>query len=169
MQVWSLGWEDPLEQEMATDSSVLAWRIPWAEGPGRLQSMGLQRIRHDLVTKQQLWKWYERNMEEHTRVPSLGIRKGFLEEGWGSQRLEGWEGADQAEQEFLVLSPGPVFSRQGHAALSAFRGYPAESPLAPSSQSKLYFNFFPEQKIHFVLAGWCVTVLTTSRIHVKYT
>ena len=43
----SLGQEDPLEEGMATHSSVLAWRIPWAEEPGRLQSMGLQRVRHD--------------------------------------------------------------------------------------------------------------------------
>ena len=43
--VRSLGWEDPLEQEMATHSSVLAWKIPWTEEPGRLQSVGLQRVR----------------------------------------------------------------------------------------------------------------------------
>ena len=43
----SLGQEDPLEKEMATHSSILAWRIPWTEEPGRLQSMGWQTIRHD--------------------------------------------------------------------------------------------------------------------------
>ena len=43
-RVRSLGWEDPLEKEMATHSSTLAWRIPWREEPGRLQSMGLQRV-----------------------------------------------------------------------------------------------------------------------------
>ena len=48
--VWSLGWEDPLEKEMATHSDILAWRIPWREKPGRLQSIGLQRVRHDWVT-----------------------------------------------------------------------------------------------------------------------
>ena len=48
--VWSLGQEDPLEKEMATHSSVLAWRISWTEKPGRLQSMGSQRVRHDWVT-----------------------------------------------------------------------------------------------------------------------
>ena len=42
--VQSLGWEDPLEKGMATRSSILAWRIPWAEEPDGLQSMGLQRI-----------------------------------------------------------------------------------------------------------------------------
>ena len=45
--VQSPGWEDPLEKEMATHSSTLAWKIPWMEEPGRLQSMGLQRVRHD--------------------------------------------------------------------------------------------------------------------------
>ena len=45
--VQSLGQEDPLEKEMATHSSTLAWRIPWREEPGRLQSMGSQRVGHD--------------------------------------------------------------------------------------------------------------------------
>ena len=46
-QVRSLGWEDPLEEGMATHSSILAWRIPWTEEPGRLQSIGSQRVDHD--------------------------------------------------------------------------------------------------------------------------
>ena len=45
--VQSLGWEDPLKKEMVTHSSILAWRIPWTEEPGGLQSMGSQRVRHD--------------------------------------------------------------------------------------------------------------------------
>ena len=45
--VRSLGWEDPLEKEMATHSSTLAWKIPWTEEPGRLQPMGSLRVRHD--------------------------------------------------------------------------------------------------------------------------
>ena len=47
MQVQSLGQEDPLEAEMTAHSSILAWRIPWMEEPGGLQSMGPQRVRHD--------------------------------------------------------------------------------------------------------------------------
>ena len=46
-QVQSLGQEDPLEKEMSTHSSTLAWKIPWTEEPGRLQSMGSQRVRQD--------------------------------------------------------------------------------------------------------------------------
>ena len=49
-QVRSLGQEDPLEKGIATYSSILAWRIPWTEEPGGLQSMGLQRVRHGLAT-----------------------------------------------------------------------------------------------------------------------
>ena len=51
--VGSLDWEDPLEKEMVTHSSILAWEIPWTEEPGRLQFMGSQKSGHDLVTKQQ--------------------------------------------------------------------------------------------------------------------
>ena len=50
-QVRSLGWEDPLEKEMANHSIILAWKIPWTEEPGGLQSMGLQRVGHDSGTK----------------------------------------------------------------------------------------------------------------------
>ena len=57
MWVPSLGWEDPLEEEMATHSSILSWKIPWAEEPGGLQSMGLQRIEHD---------WAEQSLPEGT-------------------------------------------------------------------------------------------------------
>ena len=56
MWVWSLGREDPLEKEMEAHSSILAWRIPWTEEPGGLQSTGSQRIGHDLGTQQQQQK-----------------------------------------------------------------------------------------------------------------
>ena len=51
--VGSLGREDPLEKDLATCASILAWRIPWREEPDGLQSIGTQRVRHDLATKQQ--------------------------------------------------------------------------------------------------------------------
>ena len=53
-RVRSLGGKDPLEKEMATHSSILAWKIPWTEEAGRLQSMGSQRVRHDRVSMQAL-------------------------------------------------------------------------------------------------------------------
>ena len=59
MWVQFLGQEDILEKEMAIHSSILAWKIPWAEEPGRLQSMGSQKVRHYLETTQQ-----QHNMKE---------------------------------------------------------------------------------------------------------
>ena len=46
-QVQSLGWKDPLEEEMATHPTILTWRIPWTEEPGGIESVGLQRVGHD--------------------------------------------------------------------------------------------------------------------------
>ena len=51
MRVRSLDWDDPVKKEMATHCSILAWEIPWPEEPGGLQSMGLQRVGHDLATE----------------------------------------------------------------------------------------------------------------------
>ena len=65
-QIRSLGQEDPLEKEMETHSSTLVWRIPWTEEPGRVQSMGLQRVGHNnnntgkmlfKITFRVIWKW----------------------------------------------------------------------------------------------------------------
>ena len=61
-RVRSLGREDPLGKEMATHSSTLAWRIPWREAPGRLQSMRSQRVEHEWVTSLSLTHWY---LEKH--------------------------------------------------------------------------------------------------------
>ena len=67
MQVQSLSQEDPLKEEMAIHSSILAWRIPWTEEPGGLQSRGSQRVRHDLATKR------------HTLNPVIGKHLGVFE------------------------------------------------------------------------------------------
>ena len=64
MQVPSLGREDSLEKEMASHSSILAWKIPWTEKPGRLQSIVWQRVGHNLVTKQ-----YNTRKHPHKRQP----------------------------------------------------------------------------------------------------
>ena len=57
-EIWvqSLGQEDPLEKEMATHSNTLAWKIPWTEEPGRLQSMGSQKVGHDGATSLENWE-----------------------------------------------------------------------------------------------------------------
>ena len=56
MKVQSLGWEDPLEKEMVTHSSILAWEIPWTEEPGGLLSVGSHKVRKNLATKQQFYQ-----------------------------------------------------------------------------------------------------------------
>ena len=79
-QVLSLGWEDPLEKEMATHSSTLAWKIPWMEESGGLQSMGLQRVGHDWATSLSLWHCYEDEVHpirHATQANKRGIYKGL--------------------------------------------------------------------------------------------
>ena len=72
--VWSLGWEDPLEKGMATHSSILAWRIPWTEEPGRLQSMGSQRVGYDWATNISHF-WARHGTGHFTSVISLDSHK----------------------------------------------------------------------------------------------
>ena len=74
MQVRSLGQEDPLEEEMATHSSILAWRILWTEEPDGLQSMGSQRVENDLVTKHTCW-YIEIQLVSHTAVTTSNVGK----------------------------------------------------------------------------------------------
>ena len=72
--VRSLGWEDPLEKKMAAHSSTFAWKIPWTEEPGRLQSVGLQRVGHDWKTWTSLVAQTVKRLStmQETWVPSLG-------------------------------------------------------------------------------------------------
>ena len=65
-EIWvqSLGWEDPPEKEMATHSNIPAWKIPWTEEPGGLQSMGLQRVRHNCTTKTHIYLSKEKSVAE---------------------------------------------------------------------------------------------------------
>ena len=69
-QAGSLGREDPLEKEMPTHSSTLAWKIPWMEEPGGLQSMGSQRVGHDSMTSLSLTLWLkmEKEMVTHSCI-----------------------------------------------------------------------------------------------------
>ena len=73
MWVQSLGLEDPLEKEMPTHCSILAWRIPLTEEPGGLQCMGSQRVGHDLVTEQQ-----QHLYSEHSTLEALNKMQLFL-------------------------------------------------------------------------------------------
>ena len=99
-QVWSLGGEDPLEKEMAIHSSILAWRIPWTEKPGGLQSLGSQRIRHDYGTntftfwpnQSHCWWGLELKQQKQKNWQSLGPLKRMMgqddHEIWGMETGE---------------------------------------------------------------------------------
>ena len=76
LQIQFLGSEDPLEKGMAIHSSILAWRIPWTEDPGRLQSMGLQRVRHDWERME--WNGPKKNCKNPKQLPSPGLIHGFM-------------------------------------------------------------------------------------------
>ena len=75
-EIWvqSLGWEDPPEKEMATHSNIPAWKIPWTEEPDSLQSMGLQRVRHNCATKTHTNLSKEKSVEEMEGIREIRVR-----------------------------------------------------------------------------------------------
>ena len=92
--VWSLGWEDPQEKEMAIHSSTIVWKISWTEEPGRLQSMGSQRVGHDWAISLSLFTFHfhtlEKEMATHSsvlawRIPGTGEPGGLP--SMGSHRV----------------------------------------------------------------------------------
>ena len=95
--VRSLGQEDPLEKEMATHSSTLAWKISWMKEPGRLQSMGSQKFGHDWVTLLSLffdWWWLQATFWHNQKEEKGNIKRGSQEEGghlWGQPAPMSWE------------------------------------------------------------------------------
>ena len=91
--VWSLGQEAPLEKEMATHSSIFAWELQWTEEPGGLQPMGLQRVGHNLATKQQLYLF--------TKFLSAFPHKLFL--------IAEYYSAVEAQGEFFPLSLNSIY------------------------------------------------------------
>ena len=119
--VWPLGRKDPLEKEMVTHSSILAWRIPWTEKPGKLQSTGSQRFRHDWATSLSLsvahtvnnlpplweiWVWslgWEDPLEKEMTIP---LQYSCLENSHGQRNLVGYclcghKGLDMIEWQIL--------------------------------------------------------------------
>ena len=73
MWVRSLGWEDPLEKSMATHSSILAWRIPWTEEPGVLQSTRSERVGHDLATEEQQKQENWKTNKQHLYIETMQL------------------------------------------------------------------------------------------------
>ena len=101
MQVWSLGREDPLEKDRAIHSGVPAWRIPWTEAPGGLQSMGLQRVGHDWEcacacthTQTTFRKILQMFQCQWVRIKLLPKRSYFLICSWKSNSGQWWNNCD---------------------------------------------------------------------------
>ena len=107
-QDWSLGQEDALEMEMATYSSILAWETPWTEEACGLQSIGLQRVGHDLVTKQHEREWHSWTLKDKSdggvgdgvgrRLSEMGEREASqvvtIVTAWTQVKAEGIEEKD---------------------------------------------------------------------------
>ena len=120
--VQSLGWEDPLEKGMATHSSILAWRIPWTEEPGELQSMGLQRVRHDRAA--------------FTFTFSQGHSAGRLVSLQGTYDIKGWRGSFQDLAHLKKLHPtlSGISLHQFNLRRIPLAKSPSSSSLYPASR-----------------------------------
>ena len=118
-QFRSLGWENTLEEDMATHSSIVAWRIPWAEEPGRLPSMGSQRVGHDLATQEQ--------QQQQIRQRRMGTRW-FLMCFYFC--LFGFFGGNgERTQELLFSSFKPYLPRSSPGWSRVFEGEMARRPI----------------------------------------
>ena len=119
--VWSLGWEDPLEKGMATHSSILAWRIPWTEEPGRLPSMRLQRVGYDWVTFAFFHTKKKKNLWSHLNTIKWVHSGSSVNTSWRNDQL------------FIQLGRKCLswFSLFNSTSLSCF----------PTSSINLYFKF----------------------------
>ena len=114
MWVWSLVWEDPLEEGLATSFTIIAWKIPWTEEPGGLQCTELQRVRHD-STRARTHTHTHTHTQTVDRDGSLGALRGPT--GWKSHtggRLPRWSGGWPAGGGLRVISwqPGTRWEEQ---------------------------------------------------------
>ena len=98
-QVRFLGWEDPLEKEMATHSSTLAWKIPWTEKPGRLQSIGSRTVGHNWVTSSHFISLHFTSQKVLNSASTPFHQKRALTGQWGQDHLRGlWEVVKELEK-----------------------------------------------------------------------
>ena len=132
----SLGREDPLEKEIATHSSILAWRIPWTEEPGGLQSMGLQRVRHNWVTN----TYY---LCCHHALCETGLWNKVILQGTQTSLLLFWKSRSNVKKCFVLeRAPqiGPCTQDLTHLGVSAlFRARVIKKTLTHASHVPLGF------------------------------
>ena len=119
--VQSLGREDALEKEIATQSSILAWRIPWTEEPGELQSMGLQRVGHWVTNA--FTAFHSHFLEGRSMEVGKGCRRRELE-AWSTYFSYLTIGADHYSLVRFCLGPGKWLLRAGESAPAACPSWP---------------------------------------------
>ena len=164
VQVQFLDWEHPLEGEMATHSSILAWKIPWTEEPGGLESKGWQRVGHDWA---QVWVWTAKDLFEdelkHTGVEHcrlcvllyqgkflLGVHllKCTMNSVWMSWGPQVWP-ASPGPHSYLnqVRAATSLCFREPHADFTCHRQHPGLRPVCKGSPGELedsgYWGTFP--------------------------
>ena len=117
MQVWSLGQEDPLEKGMATHCSILAWRIPWTEEVGGLQSVGSQRVRHDLSDWARTFPSWRPHLETSTKPNYLpnGPSPDAFTLGVRVLHMNGGRGSHNSVNNIQLLTPTPQFINFSYA------------------------------------------------------
>ena len=135
-RVLSLGWEDPLEKEMETHSSILAWRIPWTEEPGRLQSMWSQGVGRDWATSLSLWEKHQLNSSSIV----AGAAAAALDYELHRNRPE-LTGSFNYWTSFFSFSFPPTFSQ--------YLGFPGLLFLPAKPLSSLLFHITPQ-------CGWAL-------------
>ena len=134
MKTWvqSLGWEDPLEKGMDTHCSILAWRISWTEEPGRLQSMGLQRVGHHWATNNTtcyMWNHESRSsMNTGLKIQTYILKKKRIQERWAGRWYVGGEG---------IL--------RGKGIQKKLTQKPRDKAFMTKAMPNVYFSMFPQQ------------------------
>ena len=143
MQFWSLGSEDPLEKEMTTHSNILAWKIPWTQVSGRLQSMGLHRVEHDWGMNMQaheitftvltIYKCIAWLHQEHSRVlqpsPPSTPRTFSSSWNWNSVHIKHWPQPWDPPplSAFVKVTPLGTWERRTPSDLPAGTAFSAQS------------------------------------------
>ena len=172
-QVQPLGWEDPLEKEMATHSSILAWKTPWTKESGRLQSMGTQKVRYNCVAKlpslaeSRAWvkhgEWEERRPTAGTDLPTIWI---LSWQKWGplknfKQSGDLWEWIKSESLEIGNIGRKLLTQEADHASLNIERKT-IKTDLGEELQYLVIAWILRSEKKFY---WWSTGVLRSERIH----
>ena len=156
-----ISWEDPLEKEMATHSSILAWRIPWTEEPGRLQFRGSQGVRHDWATFCQppFWSLYNHLSPHLIPLFSLDWRKQVCQnpKPWALPLL-GWV---FVSTEITRESPFPYAQPHTHTHTHTHTHFFSQDAL---NVYQLLWHFYKKVMLHFASIKWSLLITYPSLV-----